>query len=173
MCGAGALALTTFAISAASTAMQYYESQQNAAAMEASAEAAYDADKASLDAQAEQMNDQATTEKLERQRQATREQSRIIASNSESGGLGGSFLQQMANSRLQSGYDQAIMETNRKNNIAQNTASKKAAGAKYRTRMNEAASTRMNPFMAGLQIVGAGAESYSGYKTNKKSGIYN
>ena len=172
MCGPAVVPIATLVISAVATGYDMMQQNRLASAQEAAARNAYNADMQQLELQAEQTNDEATLEKLERQRQAAREQSRIIASISEVGGLGGSFLSMMANSRLQAGYDTGIMEKNRVNAIQQNKTYQKSIGATYQSRMNEAGSRRVSPFMAGLQIAGYAANSYGQYSTNKKSGVY-
>lgn len=168
MCGPAVVPAIGLVISAASTVYGMVESNKNANAQAQAAEAAYAADRKQLDLESEQINDKTTLEKMERQRQTTREQSRLIAASSEVGGLGGSFLTQLANTRLQSGYDQGIIEKDRRNMQAQNRAGVQGVAANYHSRLNSANSMKESPFMAGLKIAGSGMEAYSQYKNNKK-----
>ena len=167
MCGPAAIPIASLIISAAATGYSMIQSNQQAKAQEKAAEMAMQADREQLALESTQIDDRIVSEKMERQRQRMREESRIIVSASEAGGLGGSFLSQLANARLQSGYDQGIMEKNRTNMQAQNRAGVKGVLATYQSRMNEAASSRMSPFTAGLRIGGSALESYNMYQNNK------
>lgn len=167
MCGPAVVPIAGLVISAASAVYGMVQSNKQADAQAQAAEMAMLADKEQLGLEAEQIQDKTTLEKMERERQAQREQSRIIVSASESGGLGGSFLSQLANARLQNSYDQGIIDKNRTNMLKQNQAGVKGVAAQYQSRLNEAESRRVSPFMAGLQITGAGLDAYGQYKDSK------
>jgi hypothetical protein len=147
------------ALTAISTAYTMYQGNQQAQAGVAAAEAAAAADRDLLSKQAGQINASASVDKLERARQAQREQAKIRTAAGESGALGNSTLRMLNNSMLQQGHDTGIIESNRQNAIDQNQARQQATNAELQSRTNEAMSGYTNPLMAGLQIgVGAGSD---------------
>lgn len=153
------------AVSAIGTAFSMYQGNQQAEAGAEAARLAAEADMGLLGEQAKQVNASASMDTLERQRQAQREQSKILVAAGESGGLGNSTLRMLHNSMLQEGHDTGIIETNRSNAISQTDAQARGTAAQFQSRHNEAMSTYTNPLMAGLQIGTGAASDYMSAKS--------
>ncbi len=109
-----------------------------------------------------QLNQSAQLEQSERVLQAMRERSRIRVALGEAGVVGNSPLREFATNYITQQKDTGIMQTNLENRLAQTEAEKRKVQADAASRINHAKSLAVNPFMATLQIAGAGLTGYSG-----------
>lgn len=115
-------------------------------------EAAHDAAKTDLELlseQWEQINSGITVDMFERKRQAMKEAATIRVSQGESGIFGNTALKEVANSIMQEGFDNSIMQYNLKNQGKQKGAEARAILATETSRTNEALSTVVNRFLTG------------------------
>lgn len=144
------------AMSIGSTVMQMSNANYLAKAEGQAATEAATADYAALTQREQQIDTQATTEKLERQRQGMRERALLRVTAGEAGIGGITPIREQANSLLQESYDTGILEYNRENRIDQTEVEKQKVYADAKGRMNVARSKTQGGFMAGLQIGAAG-----------------
>jgi len=166
MCNPAAFAVASMVISAATTAIQQYQSGKAAdAAAKAAEKEAKLAEQAeanqlkALNAQLEQATDKAEIEKLERARQAVRERAKIMVAASESGALGNSVLQQMSASAVNEGMDKGLIDYNLRADADQIERQKEAVSINTKRQINNAFATvpqKMSGFMTGLNIGAAG-----------------
>lgn len=112
--------------------------------------------------QAQQSTDLKT---FERQRQALRDRSRLLASAGESNVGGNTILRMVANNLQDMSYDMGIHRTNLENQNFQTTQSALGVVANRDTRVNHAQSRMANPwFSAALGIGQQAPQAYSTYK---------
>lgn len=136
-------------------------SQNKQAKMEVqAAEDAAQADYNILVEQQRQVNQKASLEKAERQRQALRERGRLRVALGEAGIDGVSPGREMANAFLQEAYDKAIIEENRENQGSQNLQERFSVGTNAKSRINAANSKRIGGLNGALMI---GSSAVSGY----------
>lgn len=167
MCGPAAPMVAMMVISAASTAVQQY---QSAKARDAAKEAADKQAKLAREAEAnqlkaleeqmEQEKDATELQKLDRERQALRERAKIRVAAAEAGAFGNVTLREMAVSELQEDRDKGILEYNLE--AKQKQAARKAEQIGINTRANIARAQASVPqgtpaWMTGLNIGLAGA----------------
>lgn len=108
-----------------------------------------------------QINSKSALEKFERERQALREQSKLLVASGEAGILGGvSPARAIVVSQEQAGFDEGILEANRANAIQQTVIEGNSIYTATQGRLNQARSMAVNPFMAALQIGTAGAKGW-------------
>jgi Tfp pilus assembly major pilin PilA len=119
MCGPAAPIVAMMVISAASMAVQQYQSNK---ARDAAADAAAKQEKLAreaeqnqlkaLEEQMEQESDKTELAKMDRQRQALRERAKIRVAASEGGAFGNATLKAISASQVGEGYDKGIMDYN-------------------------------------------------------------
>lgn len=142
-------------------------SSTNAAAKRSAESAANSANLSyeALRGQAVQTNTKAQLESFERQRQAIREQSKLLVAAGESGVLGGvSPARAIIDSAMQGSIDVGLINENRENALDQIELKNKQVYAEADTRIKAAKASAVSPFMSFLKIGYAGAQGFaSGY----------
>ena len=102
---------------------------------------------------------------FERQRQALRDRSRLLASAGEANVGGNSVLRMVANNLQDMSYDQGIHRTNLENQQFQTTQQARNVAANSDNRFNHAQARVSNPwFQAALGIGQQAPQAYSMYK---------
>lgn len=152
------------AMAAMNMATSYFSIKSRNDAANAEAEAAVNAANADyvlLNKREEQVNSQAALEERERMEQGMRERSKMRVAMGESGLTGNSMLRQISSSFVDESWDVGIIDANRTNEIEGIEAQKIKTYSDAQGRVNSAKSKITNPFMAGLQIGGAGFQGAS------------
>ena len=170
MCHPAAAMVAMMVISAASVAVQQYQSGK---ARDAAADAAATQEKLAreaeenqlkaLEEQMEQESDATELAKLDRKRQAMRERAKIRVAASEAGAFGNVQLKQLSASAVGEGYDIGILDYNLRAKAEQ--ASRRAKGIGISTRAQIARGKASIPlstptWMQGLNIGLAGGKGY-------------
>lgn len=160
MCNPLAIGLTMGVMSAANSALEINNANQAASAGTEAANKAALYDYQLSDIQQQQQNEKTTLEKMERMRQAQREESKIRVAAGESGVGGNSPLRQLADSILQNYYDLGILDASQSNTELQNIAQKKSIEAEAQSRINQYKAQYTNPLMSALKIGMSGVSGY-------------
>jgi hypothetical protein len=165
MCGPTAIAVSMGALSMFSKSMEIVNTNN---AMEQSAENTIDSYNAQIEAlskRAEGISDQAALDKLERQRQAMREQARIRVAAGEAGVGGGQSTQlRLADALFQSGYDIGIIEHNKDANLDQVEYQMESARRSADNRLASYEATSYGPLESFMGIASSTAQgAASGY----------
>ena len=147
--------LTTIAMAGAGavkSTMEVMNANRTATAMGENAAYAAATDYAVLDARVRQLDDKATQDAMERQRQALRDRSRIMVAAGEAGVGGNSLLRDIHNTMVQADYDRGIIQANREVGVADTVMAKRGVYAEHQGRYNAAKSMAYNPFTSALKI---------------------
>jgi len=121
-----------------------------------------------LHSQLTQSQDAFNIQAFERQRQALRDQSRILASAGEAGVGGNSLIRAIANQHWDAGYDIGIHKTNLESREAHITNQVRGVIANKESRINTAEANMRNPWVGvGLTIPTAVANLYEVGKARK------
>jgi len=159
MCDPVTMTLASVAITGASSIMQY-EGERRAANQQADAIRQNQSfNDAALQAQQVEVDQQSSQQMSERSRQAMIERGKLIAAFSSSG-LGGNSQGVAVNeTSFLEGTDIASIEANRASRQVQ---IQRERGSQYRQAKNNLASIKVpNPLAVGLQIAGAGFNTYT------------
>lgn len=109
---------------------------------------------------------------FERQRQALRDQSRIMVSAGEAGVGGNSLLRSLVHQEWDLAHDTGIHRTNLKNQVFQTTQQARAITANLDSRVNTAEARMRNPWLyTALQIPSIAVGGYQTYQGVKELGI--
>jgi len=168
MCFAAAPMIAMMVISAASMAVQQYQSskardaaQDAARKQETLAREAEQNQLKALEEQMEQESDKTELAKLDRKRQALRERGKIRVAASEAGAFGNATIKELSASVIGEGYDKGILDYNLRAKSDQATRRAEAIGINTRRDIaNQRASVPMSTptWMQGLNIGLAGAQ---------------
>lgn len=159
------VSITTLAISAVSSVAAYSGQRQQARAQEAGIRANYRERDAAMQAQQFEQNQQATQQMSQRAVEALRQRGRLAAALADSG-LGGSSQSRLfGDIDMQEATDLATLEANRASAIAQGERQRRANTSGTNA---ELASIRQPSLLGtGLQIAGAGLDSYTDYRNRE------
>lgn len=109
---------------------------------------------------------------FERQRQALRDQSRIMVSAGEAGVGGNSLLRSLVHQEWDLAHDTGIHRTNLKNQVFHTTQQARAVTANLDSRVNTAEARMRNPWLyTALQIPSIAVSGYQTYQGAKGLGI--
>lgn len=144
----------------ASAAMQQMQAKTTAAAQVSAAEAAQNADLNTLDQQAVQIKDKATAEALATRRAAMKEYGTLRAAQDSAGFKGATPFKEGFAAMSRATEAMANTSLNQSNLLLNNAGERDKVRATAAGRINEANSRVANPLLAGLQILGAGAQGY-------------
>jgi hypothetical protein len=158
MCDVATAMLVMGGLAAGTSALQINSQNKAAYAAADSASNAATADYAAVSDAADQVNVQANAEALKLRREALVERGRLVAAQSETGFIGNSPLVELNNQRLKEQEALGTVDYNRGNALMQNSRDMSKIFAAATGRYNEAKSTRVNPFAAGLMIATSGVQ---------------
>jgi len=150
MCDPLSVAGTMVALQIAGGTFQAIQENEYRAAARKSAKAAYASDIKQLELQAQQVDDNAAQDILERVRQSSRRRAQLAAAQAAAGIEGKTADRQLIDTYIQAGYDTSIYEQNRRDAQQQIGAEMEAAGTRLQSRLNQNAPK--NPFLSALQI---------------------
>jgi hypothetical protein len=146
------------AISAAQTVMQTAAGQEQAKAQQRAIAAGHDNQQALQNAQALQINKQATEQQSAAAREMIQERARLSVASGEAGIAGQSVGLAINDASMRGGQNIAAIESNRASMIAQNRA--EAAGMRANAQSKANSVDYPSWIGAGLKIAGAGTSSY-------------
>ena len=160
-------AYVAVAVAAASAAVSYDSGQRQ---MYATQKAAYDnqtLQNKQLDEQRAQIAKQAANDETERYRAAQIEEGKLRVITGESGALGLSADNLLADSKFQLGSDIATIEANKISSMKQTDMTGMSNYLQNTSTVNQAATRAPTLLGTGLQIAGSTANTYMGYKAMK------
>lgn len=162
MCEPVSISTTTLAImggmatlSAASSAMAIYQTNQNAKAQVQAATEAAKADLQAVQDQRAELDQYYSGEAMDVQRQYLQQQATLRVAQGESGLVGNTPFRELANLRLKTGEQIGTLEANRAAGIRQGAREESKILAAHRGRTADAMSKYTGGLAAGLQIGGA------------------
>lgn len=162
------MALASTALNIYTQTQQDDAAQDQADALKDQALEAKNLDMEALGAKELEIEDQASLDIKEREKQQVRDAAEIRVAQSESGAFGNSALMQLSNSMMQSGLDTSIIRKNAGNAKDQVGRDRKRVEAQYKARISNAEAMEPNSMMSGLKIAStalSGASSaYSSYQ---------
>lgn len=168
MCGFAIPTIAMAALSMAQTLAQINQSNDVAAAERDAADKAAAADYEQLTLRQQQESEKTSLETVDRMRQGLRERAAMRVSAGEAGIAGITPIREQAVSMLSQAWDTGIIAENRNNQLESINAQRDEVRATQEGRYNVANAKTVNPFMAGLQIAGAGAQgAMQGYSFGK------
>ena len=162
MCDPTTIAMAAFAITAASTYMQYEEGKSGAKRQEQAIQDGLAKDRAATSRLYEQINESAQDEQAQRHTEMLIDRARIRAVSAESGLAGSTFDRIEAENDNNASTDMATIEKNRSRSVV--NASSQSQARSTQASIQLAGIRHPSALGAGLQIAGAGVNAYSSYK---------
>lgn len=164
MCEPLTIAIAAAAMSAAGTASNYVQGQQNAAATAEAAARNQELQNQQIKEQQTQVNNKAANDETERMRAAQQEQAKLRVISGESGALGLTQDRLLADSNFQEGSDIATIEANKNTELKQTSINSLANYNQNTSAVNSAYNKAPTLLGTGLQIGTNMGSSYFGYK---------
>lgn len=172
MCEPLTIAIAAAAMSAAGTAANYVQGQQNAASTAAAAARNQELQNEQIREQQRQLMNKSANDETERTRAAQQEQAKLRVITGESGALGLTQDRLLTDSAFQQGSDIATIQANRDTELRQTTVNSLANYNQNTSAVNSAYNKAPTLLGTGLQIGTNLGSSYFGYQgaMNKKGG---